>query len=400
MVNSFENNILSEVQLRACKFFWENAHYKTGLVSDRANNFTKDNFEIASIASTGYALISLPIAVEKGILSNELAYSRALNTLNYLYNETINIQGWYYHFIDKDSGNRAWDSEVSSIDTGILIMGALICGQYFKNSEVQFLANSLYNRIDWQWMTTNDGKYPDKLVLSHGWTPENGFLESNWDTYSEHMFLYLLGMGASKNSLPTTSWESWKRPVITYNGRNTLYGGPIFIHQMSHGFYNFKDQIDKLGWDYWQTSHEATKINREFCINNIDKRKLYSENIWGINACDSPNGYKAFSAPGYEDGTISPTGALSSILFTPDLSVKAACEIFRRYKIQIWGKYGFSNAFNISKNWFDTEVVGIDLGMVLINIENFKTGLIWNLLASHPSMSKSWIKAGFQYKSN
>lgn len=390
------DELLDEVQLRACRFFWLKADVNTGLANDRAKNNGDDPYTIASMASTGYALIALPIAVEHNWLSKSLAYNRALQTLRFVYNTMPHTRGWFFHFVDKNSGERVWNCELSSIDTALFVMGALACGQYFPNTDVHQLANAIYDRLDWQWMLTNGGDKPEKLVLSHGWKPESGFLLPNWDTYCELMFLYLLGMGANRDPIPAASWKAWHRPVIEYKGLTTLLGGPLFVHQMAHGFYDFRNQVDGNGWNYWQSSYEATHINRQFCLDNRSSRKTYAAHIWGINAGDYPGGYRAFAAPGEEDGTVSPTGAIASILFTPELSKQAAWTMFNQYGERIWGQFGFANGFNVDQDWYDPDVIGIDLGMALINIENANSKLIWNLLASHPATIRAWQLAGFR----
>lgn len=390
-------NLIFEIRRRACQFFIDQANLDTGLISDRASNFSEDNYSVSSIASSGYGLVALVVSVEHKYISNNDAYCQALKTLKFVKDHLVNKFGWYYHFVDKQSGDRVWNCEISSIDTAILVTGALVCGQYFEKTEVQELANIIYEKIDWKWMLTNDGQYPDKLVLSHGWKPEIGFLKSNWDTYCEHMFLYLLGMASKNKALSGLSWDAWRRPLISWGGKKTLYGGPIFIHQMSHGFYNFKDKNDRLGWNYWNTSVEATHINREFCYANSHNRKSYSQNIWGLNSCDHPDGYKTSAAPGDEDGTVSPSGAIASIIFTPELSIEAANIFYKNFRDKLWGKYGFSNALNVDRNWYGKDVIGIDLGMLLISIENWETGMIWELMASHYSTSIAFEKAGFKY---
>jgi hypothetical protein len=390
-----DERLLAEIKRCACLFFYEAADPATGLINDRANNYTGEKNNVASIASTGYGLTALTIAAENAYLSKPLAYQRALLTLTFLNYEFQHVQGWYYHFVDKRTGKRVWNCELSSIDTALLVIGALICGQYFEKTEVQELANNLYEKINWQWMLTNAGEDPNKVLLSHGWKPESGFLKSNWDSYCELMFLYLLGIGARNSPLPLESWKGWERPLVNYKDRTTLTGGPIFIHQMAHGFYNFQDQRDPQGWNYWETSVEATYINREFCLDNQYRRKTYSENTWGLNACDHPEGYAVSSAPGSEDGTVSPSGAVASIIFTPDLSIEAANEFYNRFNAELWGNYGFGNALNVDKDWYDKEVIGIDLGMLLINIENRRSGMIWKLLETHCSTKAAWRKVGF-----
>jgi hypothetical protein len=390
-----DKELLRQIQWRACRFFWEKADTVTGLVNDRADNRGKDSYTVASIASTGYALASLPIAVEHNWYTHQAAYERAVTTLRFLCNRMPQVRGWYFHFIDKRTGERVWESELSSIDTALLIIGALICGQYFKGTEVQQLAGRLYNRVDWLWMLTNGGEQPKKLTLSHGWKPEGGFLKNNWDSYCELMFMYLLGMGAEGQKLPAQCWDAWQRPILEYKDYRTLWGGPIFIHQMAHGFYNFSSQRDRRGWNYWASSVAATHINRLYCLDHAGNRRTYSNDIWGLNAGDYPGGYKAFAAPGDEDGTVSPTGAVASVIFTPELSTRAAQAMYKQYGKQIWGRFGFGNAFNVDQSWYDTDVIGIDLGMALLSIENARSSLIWRLLASHPSTSRAWVAAGF-----
>lgn len=393
-----DSQLLTEIERRAFRFFWEKCDPATGMVNDRARNRGTDNDEgdkVSSIASTGYALAALPVAVEHGWIARDQAYARALTTLRYLHDTLPNQHGWYYHFIDRHTGQRVWNCELSSIDTCWLLIGALVCGQYWRGTEADRLANALYDRVDWTWMRTNGGTQPQKKLLSMGWTPEKGFLTSDWGAYSEMMALYLLGLGAKRDPLPVESWIAWTRNVVAYGGRKTLAGGPIFMHQMSHGYYDFHNRRDRLGWDYWVSSQEATYINRQFCRDKAATRKTYAEGFWGLNANDAPDGYRAYSAPGEEDGTVSSTGALDSLLFTPDLSIAAAKAIYTRLSARLWGRYGFSDSFNLDRDWYDPDVIGIDLGMTLIDIEDYRTGRIWRLLASHPSTARALQRAGF-----
>ena len=385
--------LMDETERRAFRFFWEKADATTGLVNDRASNTGKDAYDVASIASTGYALAALPAAVERKWITKAQGEKRARLTLGFLLHKMDNTHGWFYHFINKRSGKRVWNCEVSTIDTALLMTGTLVCGQYFK-SDVQKAANALYDRLDWNWVRTNGGAKPDKLTVSHGWTPEKGFIPNEWRDYCELMQLYLLGMGAKKNPLPATSWEAWDRQPYEYGGRKTLAGGPIFMHQMSHLYYDFKNQRDSQGYDYFVCSRNATLINRQFCIDKMKVRKGYAGDVWGLNACDGPDGYSAYGVPSPEDGTVSPTGAIASLQFTPDLSLAAGNAMHAKYGDKIWGKFGFTDSFNVDKNWYGPDVIGIDLGMVLLAIENSRSGLIWKLMASHPATQRAWKAAG------
>jgi hypothetical protein len=390
--------LVLEVQRRAFNYFWERASRQTGLVDDRANNFGRDNANVASIAATGYALAALPIAVEHGWIKRAEAAERANLTLHFVLGMP-HQHGWLVHWVDGASGARVWASEYSSIDTGLLLAGALACGEFFSQDtpEILALANALYERIDWWWMLTNGGAQPDKRTLAQGWKPEIGFIPNNYDSYDESILLYLLGLGAAGKPLPAACWAATVKRLRSYDAIQSLKAGPIFIHQMPSGYYYLRDQRDALGWDYWVSSTNAMLIDARFCANHADQRKTYAEGFWGLNASDGPSGYQAYGAPdGPEDGTVSPTGAISAITFVPQLGFSAAIRLHDRLGDRLWGTYGFSNAFNLDQNYFDPDVIGIDLGMALLAIENRRSGLIWRLIANHPSTQRAYAAAGLR----
>jgi hypothetical protein len=394
-----DEQLLQEVQLRAIRFFWEKADPNTGLVNDRASNFGDDNYTVASTAATGYGLTALPVGVENGWLTRNEAAARARTTLRFLFS-IPNEHGWFLHYLDKRNGERAWNSEYSSIDTALLIAGALVCGQYFARDaatlDISVLSDALYRRIDWRWMLTNNYAQPNKTVLSHGWRPETGFIPYNYDVYSEAVLLYLLGLGAPANPLPASTWNAITRPLQTYSGVESLKAGPIFIHQMPSGFFYFGNQRDRLGFDYWVSSTNAMKIHRQFCLDRAGKVQTYARGFWGLNASDGPGGYTAYGAPdGPEDGTVSPTGAICSITFTPEPALSAARSLYENSELMLWGTYGFSNAFNIDRNWSGNDVIGIDLGMVLLAIENYRSGLVWALMDKCYPTAPAFQAAGF-----
>lgn len=388
--------LLAEVERRACLFFWQQSDPNTGLTKDRAHNGgAPDNYTVASIASTGYALASLPIAVQNGWRTRQEAYDRALTTLRFLYNQEPQVRGWFYHFLDMHTGARVWKCELSSIDTVLLMEGALMAGQYFHGTAVDRLAHELFNRLDWHWMLTNGGTEPDKRVVSMGWHPESGFIKSNWDSYDELTQLYLLGMGARNHPLPVACWSGWKRPVITYDGIQTLAGGPIFLFEMSPCWIDLRQKRDALGWDYWDVGRNGVLIDQKFCANLAGKRKTYAEGFWALNASDGPDGYTAYGAPDHEDGTVSPTGAIAAVLFTPRAAGEMAQRMHDRLGARAWGTYGFPDAFNLDRNWFDPDVLGIDLGMAMLAIEDVRTGLPWRLLEAEGTIPRGMRAAGF-----
>jgi hypothetical protein len=394
-----DEQFLDELQRRAVLYFWEKADPGTGLVNDRADNFTTDDYTTASTAATGYGLAALAIGVEHGWLNRNEAVARARATLSFLL--TMPHQhGWMMHFIDKRNGKRHWESEYSSIDTALLVAGAIVCAQYFArdtpNIDISVLADALYRRIDWWWMLTNAGAKPEKNVLSHGWRPESGFITYDYGAYSEAILLYLLGLGAPVDPLPEKAWGAFKRPLQTYDQIESLQGGPIFIHQMPSGFFLFRNQRDSLGFDYWVSSTNAMNIHRQYCLDRAPEVQTYAQGFWGLNASDGPDGYAAYGAPdGLANGTVSPTGAISSITFVPALALASARLMYDRLEPVLWGKYGFVNAFNIDRDWFAHDVIGIDLGMELLSIENHRSGLVWALMDSFYSTPRARRAAGF-----
>ena len=390
--------LIEEVQRRALRFFWEKAHPSTGLVNDRAHNFEDDDSTVASIAATGYGLAALPIGVVNQWLSRQEAVERARTTLRFLATMP-HEHGWMCHFVDKRNGNRMWECEYSSIDTTLLLCGAMVCAQFFApdHRDIFDYCDLLYRRIDWWWMLTNGGSQPEKRVMSHGWTPENGFIRNNYDSYSESILLTLLGLGAPVQPLPKEAWGTMRRTKQIYHDLEMLDAAPIFIHQMPIGFLNLSNQRDVLGYDYWVSSTNAMKVHQQYCVDHVASRKTYASGYWGLNASDGPFGYVAYGAPdGPEDGTVSPTGAICSITFTPDAAIAICRALYEALGSMLWGKYGFANAFNIDHNWYDRDVIGIDLGMVLLAIENYRTGLVWNLMNSHYAVGTALHAAGFR----
>ncbi len=395
-----DEQFLEEIQRRAFNYFWHEANPKTGLVKDRSNNFGEDNRRIASIAATGFGLAALAVGAEHGWITRQQASDRAITTLRFFLNEMENHHGFYYHFVNINTGERAWKCEVSSIDTALLLAGAIFIGEYFKDTEVEKLARELYRQADFQWLLTDGGARPDEKLINHGWKPETGFLRHRWGSYSELMILYILAIGSPTHPIPDSSWEAWKRPVGSYAGYVTFMSGPLFIHQFSHIFVDFQNKRDRLGYDYWTSSVNATKANRQFCIDNAEKYKTYGENVWGLSASDGPAGYRAYGAPpkrygAGHDGTVAPYAPAGSIVFTPELSMNALKQIYVEHSERIWGRYGFSDAFNLDQNWFDRDVIGIDLGATLLMIENYRSRLIWDHFMKIEPIQQAMDKIGF-----
>lgn len=388
--------LLDELSYKAFRFFWEQSNPTTGFTKDRAANLVgSDPYTVASIASTGFALAANAIGVERGWITRNQGLVRTRITMQSLNTVAPRVNGWFYHFIHWQTGARMWGSEVSSIDTAILLSGALVAERYFRDATVTNEFNSLLGAVDWHWMLTDGGTKPGSLTFCHGWTPESGFLPYRWDSYAEHMMLYILALGAWQD-MPAASWTAFSRPVVSYFGYDLFGGGPLFLHQMSQSFLDFSRTRDVLGLDYWTSGKNHTLANRLYCINNPKGYAGYGPNFWGLSAGDTPDGYKALGAPGWgeDNGTVIPTSAIASMIYTPTESM-AAAEHFRNNHANAYGRYGFSNGINPSRSWVGPDVIGIDLGMMLLALENYRSGLPHRLYHSHPVVERGFKRAGF-----
>jgi hypothetical protein len=388
--------LLDSLQRKAVEFFWQEAPPETGQVKDRARGDRKDRYTVSSIASTGFGLAALGIGAERGWIPRQAAEERAVRTLRFLRYRMPHEHGWYYHFVDRHTGLRAWKCELSSIDTALLLSGALVSAAAFPSGEAPRLVDQIYRRVDFPWMLTDGGTKPKETTLSMGWKPESGFLKSRWDHYCELMILYLLGLGSPTHPLPAACWDAWRRPVTTYKEyRGVALELPLFVHQYSHAFVDFRGLRDRRGFDPWQNSVVATRMNRQFCIDHAERHRGYGENSWGLSACDGPDGYRAYAPkPGEHDGTITPWVVAASLPFAPEICLPALAAM--RAEADLWGGYGFTDAFNRDRSWVDPDVIGIDLGAALLMIENHRTGRIWKQFMSHASIRTALRRAGLK----
>jgi hypothetical protein len=405
-VSTLSNNaLLDTLQHTAFDYFWNESNPVNGLVKDRSTASSA-----CSIASTGFGLTAIGIGIDHGWVSRASGRDRTMATLKTFWQQpqgygasgTIGYHGWFYHFLDMNTATRSGTSELSSIDTGLLLAGVLYARQYFDGSDstetaLRAYADSIFNRVDWKWMTYGQNS------LTMGWTPESGFINARWSGYNEAMILLIEGIGAGTNPLPYQVWNSW---ISSYSWQ-TLYGysyvtfPPLFGHQYSHCWIDFRNIADyymKLqGITYFENSRRATLANRAYCIANPGHFTAYSDSVWGLTACDGPAGYKARGAPPAQndDGTIAPTAAAGSIPFTPTESIVALQTMYNRYGSQLWGQYGLKDAFNIQQNWFDTDYIGIDEGPIIIMIENYRTQRVWNRMMQDPVIQTGLARAGF-----
>lgn len=384
-LSSLDEQFLEDLEHRSFNYFWEQADPQTGLVPDRAridgSSLDENHRNVASIAATGFGLTALCIGAERGWITRSQARERARNTLRFFADKAFHEHGWFYHWLDAKSGERRWKSEVSSIDTALLVAGVMTVRQYFRTDrEMVGLATKIYERIDFRWMLNG---HP--LLLSHGWKPETGFLKPRWDTYSEDTILYLLAIGSPTHPISPASWYALWRDRYRYEGYEyfTTIGVPLFMHQYAHAWIDYRDRRENRGdqIDYFNNSIKATLAHRAFCLNLVHEFPAFGPNIWGITASDSAKGYLAWGGPPRDadiDGTVVPSAAGGSLMFTPEISTAALRAMHEKFGSKTYGKYGFVDAFNPNTGWIDSDVIGINAGIILLSAENSRTGNVWN----------------------
>lgn len=429
--------LLDDTQHRTFNFFWQTTDAKRGLAPDLAPEPAP-----ASIAAMGFALTALPIGSEHGWVTRAEAAERAATTLQFLWDAPqgegprgfTGYKGFFYHFLEMDSGTRFRDSELSTVDTALLLMGVRCCAQYFNGSapdevRIRKLSEALCERVDWNWAQVRG------QGICMGWRPETSFLKSDWIGYNEAMMVYLLALGSSSHPVTPEAWSVWtsgyKDSWGTLEGIEHLTFGALFAHQFTQVWLDLKGPSDAYmrarGTDYFENSRKATLTQHAYAIRNPLHWKGYGANVWGLSASDGPaerqlnyggvtRQFHTYAARGvslinnYDDGTLTPTAALGSLPFAPELVLPAVAEMYRRYGSVIYGEYGFLDSFNPSFNysvplqsgrrvgelgWVDTRYYGINQGPIVAMIENYRTGLIWRLMRSDPVMVRGLQRAGF-----
>ncbi|MEW6045068.1 MAG: glucoamylase family protein [Bacillota bacterium] len=383
-----DDALLTVIQRKAFAYFWEQANPITGLVRDRSRDDAP-----ASIAAVGFGLSALPVGIERGWITRDEGYHRALTTLRTFAEGGVEGKnGFFYHFVDMSTGRRSPGSELSSIDTALFLAGALTVGKYFAGTEVESFASRLYEAADWQWMM-NEGTTP-----SMGWTPEGGFIKARWNTFNEGLLLHILAIGSPTRPIPAAAWDEIHRPI--QGDHIALPAEVLFVYQYPLVWLDLRHVEDAYA-NYFNNAAAATRHNRRFSLRQRDRYKTYEPDIWGLSASDGPAGYRAYGASeNNHDGTIAPYASIASIPFTPELSLKAIRTMLERYGPLIWGKYGFVSAFNGDEDWYSTEFIGIDQGDLLLMIENYRTGLIWRYFMQNEPVREALKKVGFVERSS
>lgn len=417
---------LDELQYRTFQYFWQLADSSNFQIPDRYPTLT-----FSSVAATGFGLTAYLIGVERGYVSRAKAAERVLNTLRVLKalpqgpepSGVAGYKGFYYHFLNLRTVTRYKKVELSTIDTGLLMAGILSTQTFFDadnpvETAIRDLADFLYRRVEWNWALNDDNR------LSMGWHPEKGYISSDWQGYNEAMILLILALGSPTHTIPADTWDKW---CSTYSWNETAEAPfvdfhALFGHQYSQLFIDFRSIQDpymrEKGIDYFENSRRATLANRSYCIQNPSGFIGYHEKCWGLTACDGPAAgqdqlidshlFKGYAARGpsitytFDDGTIAPTAAGGSIPFAPEACIPALQFMWETYYHELVGEFGFKDAFNLTypsasnqQGWFDHDYIGIDQGPILIQVENYRSGFVWELMKKNPYIKQGLLKAGF-----
>ncbi len=425
------DQVLDNVQQAAFNYMWNEANSSTGLIRDRNQSGSP-----SSIAAVGFGLSAICVGIDHGWVTRAQGATRVYNTLNTFWTQpqgpapsgTIGYKGFFYHFLDLGTAVRmpGWNPELSDIDTALLLAGVLDCEQYFNTGDptevsIRSLADQIYRRVDWTFFqnTTQNG-------LMHQWLPDavggpGTFDTGVWTGYNEMMIMYILAMGSPTHSVPAADWSTytstynWTLPTGGYGGVQYLVFPPLYGHQYSHCWINFKNKRDPFmntkGSDYFTNSRRAVIAQQAYCIANPGIKPPgaptqpdaagYSSILWGLTAGDGPTGYTARGAPGpgfgfTDDGTIAPTAVVASLPFAPEICVPTIVNMYDNYPL-LWGTYGFRDGFNLgrSPDWYDNDFLGIDQGPMVLMIENYRNASIWLRFMQNPYVIAGMNAAGF-----
>lgn len=437
MGTSAPDPMLADLKQRTFRFFWDTTNPRNGLARDR---WPTPSF--ASIAAVGFALTAYPVGVERGWITRGQALERTLATLRFFDTapqgpaETgvSGHRGFFYHFLDMETGLRFEKTELSTIDTTLLLGGVLFAQAYFDRadageSEVRRLADRIYGRVDWTWIQ------PREPFVSMGWHPENrgAYIRADWDSFNEAALLYVLALASPTHPLPASTWDAWTSRFTQWGehwGQTYLHFAPMFGHQYSHVWVDFRGVRDRYmrgkGIDYFENSRRAAYAQQTYAVQNAARFRGYGREVFGLTACDGPGDftraidgrpYEFFSysarGPGdRDDGTLSPTALGGSVPFAPEIILPALAETMRRYGSALYGKYGFLDSYNPTLTsasaqelkhgrivegigWVDGDYLGIDQGPILLMIENYQSDFIWKVMRRSPHIRRGLERAGF-----
>lgn len=388
-----DDTLLDDMERRAALYFWEQADPANGQVLDRAyadntDGKLRSRRPLSSIAATGFGLSTLCIADHRNYFPHDAIVERVQTTLDYYLNKLPNDHGFFSHFNDVHSGKAANHSEISSIDTSIFLCGVLTARAYFNDAKITALATKLYERVEWPWMLNGGDTF--SMGMRDG-----VFIKSRWDHYCELMMLYLLAIGSPTYPVAPGCWEKFTRPRIVFQGFSYIGApDPLFVHQYSHAWFDFRNKRDSHA-DYFANSIVATRANKAFCLS---LKIGYTDDYWGVTASDSERGYVAWGGPpalGHIDGTVVPCAAAGSLPFLP-VDCLRVLRGLRTMGDRVYGRYGFRDAVHPAANWYNEDVLGIDLGISALMAENLRTGFVWATFMRNPEAVRAMRLVGFQ----
>lgn len=399
--------LLDTLQHTGVLYFWNEANPTNGLIKDRDTPGS-----VSSIASTGFGLSALCIGVDRGWLPRPAVRQRVLTTLETFWNGPqgtaasgmIGYRGLFYHWLDMNTATRTWDSELSTIDTALLMAGILDARQYFtgtdaEETQIRALADSIWRRCDWNFTRNLTGG------IYMGWKPGTGFGGfGHWVGYNEAMILYIMAIGSPTHPIPPGLWGTWTGGYDweTHYGQTYVRFAPLFGHQYSHCWIDFRGIADGYmrgrGSTYFENSRKATLAQRSYCIANPGGWVAYSDSLWGLTASDDPFGYAAHGAPPAEseNGTITPTAGISSLPFAPEVVLPLIRNLWNNWRTTLWGPYGFTDAFNPTFGWVGPDVLGIDQGPIVLMIENYRNEGVWQRMSRDEDLARGLALAGFE----
>jgi hypothetical protein len=385
--------LLDDLERSGCLLFWEQGSPDTGQVLDRARydlNGARDPRRMASIAATGFGLTALCIADKRRYLPHAEIVERVRTTLDWHLNKMPEVHGFFYHFTDIETGARIGRTELSSIDTALLLCGVLTAREHFRDARIKSLAQQIYERVDWPWML-NGG---DTFAMD--WRPGSGFGATRWSHYCELMMIYLLAIGSPTHPVPPATWNDFSRPEIQFENYKYMSGkDPLFTHQYSQAWYDFRHKRDAYA-DYFENSVIATRAHKAFCLTYP---QWYDDGYWGVSASDSQHGYHAWGGPppmGPLDGTVVPCAAAGSLPFVPTDCIAVLRSMRTKWGDRAWGRYGFVDAFHPAANWYDPDVLGIDQGISVVMAENLRSGFVWKTFMRNPECVRAMQLVGFK----
>ena len=413
--NVFPNNdaFMDFIEEANFDYYWYTANPANGLVPDHTTDGVL-NGSPCSIFAVGLGLTAIGIGIDHGWITRAQGAARVQTTLNTFWNGPqgtndageIGYQGWFYHFLDMNLATRSGSSELSSIDTTFLLAGILYAKQYFNGNNptetnIQATASAIFNRVNWSWFAPD---IPGTNAVRMGWLPETGFSTfGDWRGYNEGMLLYLLGIGASSNSIPAACWNYWTSGYTwgTEYGQSYIIFAPMYGHEYSQCWVDFRHVGDAYmnaeNSTYFQNSRRAALAQQAYCVADPGHFRGYSAQFWGLTASDDPSGYAVHGAPpaDNDDGTLAPTAPGGAMSFAADIALPTLQQIYKQGRAEVWTAYGFIDAFNFQQNWYDANELGIDQGPIIVSTENYRNQNVWRLFMQNPEIQRGLQQAGF-----